>query len=187
MKQKTSFYVLKLGVTLFLICAIVAGLLGVVDYITKKRIETNTAKKIQDTIALVLPQRAADVEAMPVSDAQEKRGITAAYRVGESFAVKVETGGSQGTVSLMVGIGEDGLVQGVQIISHAETPGLGATAAANGSKGQQFRDQFVGISAAPSVTMDGGEITALTGATVTSRAVCNAVAIALEFVEEVQK
>ena len=51
---------------------------------------------------------------------------------------------------------------------------------------EDFRAQFIGISEAPSVTKDGGSIEALTGATVTSRAVSKAVALALEFVKEVQ-
>ena len=74
---------------------------------------------------------------------------------------------------------EKGKVLGIAVVSHTETSGLGAVAAANNSAGQAFRDQFVGASGAVAVTKDGGQIDAITGATVTSRAVCEGVNAAL--------
>lgn len=73
---------------------------------------------------------------------------------------------------MMVGVDNDGKVTGISIISHTETAGLGATAAADTDAGRAFRDQFIGMSGTVSVTKDGGEVDALTGATITSRAVC---------------
>ena len=57
--------------------------------------------------------------------------------------------------------------------------GLLSTAAANTDAGRAFRDQFIGMSGTVSVTKDGGEVDALTGATITSRAVCTGVSAAL--------
>ena len=82
--------------------------------------------------------------------------------------------GFGGNLDIMVGVGADGTCTGVSIISHAETSGLGA----NATK-EDFRSQFVGKSNV-AVTKDGGDIAALTGATITSRAVWNGVNAAIE-------
>lgn len=187
MKQNVVGYVVKLGITLLLITAIVAGLLGAVNYITKDKIKENTDQAVQSAIQTVLPVDAKP-EAVELTSADEGNGIVAVYRLGdEGYAVEVVTGGSQGNIDLMVGIDNTGAVTGVRIISHSETPGLGAVAASNGSKGTEFRDQFIGKSGEVRVTKDGGEICALTGATITSKAVCRAVSIATAYVGEVQK
>ena len=80
------------------------------------------------------------------------------------------------------GVNNEGNVLGISIISHTETAGLGAVAAANTSPGEAFRAQFVGQSGSVSVSKDGGQIDALTGATITSRAVCVGVNAALAVV-----
>ena len=84
---------------------------------------------------------------------------------------------------MMVGIDKDGKVLGISIISHTETAGLGAVAAANNAKGEAFREQFVGMSGSVAVSKDGGEVDALTGATITSRAICDGINAALACVE----
>ena len=64
---------------------------------------------------------------------------------------------------------------GIDIISHAETPSLGAVAAAKSSAGQKFRDSFIGLSGELSVS----DIDAITSATITSQAVTTGVNAAL--------
>ena len=59
-----------------------------------------------------------------------------------------------GAVTMMVGVDNDGKVTGISIISHTETAGLGATAAADTDAGRAFRDQFIGMSGTVSVTKD---------------------------------
>ena len=78
---------------------------------------------------------------------------------------------------MMVGVDTSGTVTGVSIVSHEETSGLGANATR-----EEFRSQFVGATGSVAVTKDGGTIDALTGATVTSRAVSNGVNAALNAV-----
>ena len=68
----------------------------------------------------------------------------------------------------------------MSIISHSETPNLGAVAASSNSKGQAFRDQFIGLSGTLAVSKDGGSVDAITSATITSRAVTSGVNAALE-------
>ena len=79
----------------------------------------------------------------------------------------------------MVGVDNDGNVSGISIISHTETAGLGAVAAASTPAGENFRGQFVGASGSVAVSKDGGQMDAITGATITSRAVCAGVSAAL--------
>ena len=79
----------------------------------------------------------------------------------------------------MVGVDFEGKVLGISIVSHTETAGLGAVAAAKNSAGETFRGYFVGKSGSVKVDKDGGEIGAITGATITSRAVCEGVNAAL--------
>ena len=86
--------------------------------------------------------------------------------------------GYGGDISVMTGVDKDGKVTGVNILSHSETAGLGANAVK-----ESFRDQFVGLVKGITVSKDKpGEnsIDALTGATVTSRAVTKAVNAAIE-------
>ena len=81
---------------------------------------------------------------------------------------------------MMVGI-KDGAVTGISIVSHAETAGLGAIAADKTEKGVAFRNQFVGVTTDETVAVskDGGQIDAITGATITSRAVADGINAAL--------
>lgn len=77
----------------------------------------------------------------------------------------------------MVGVAIDGTVTGLRVLSHAETPGLGALATS-----PDFYEQFVGKSGNIQVTKDGGEIVPITSATITSRAVSSGAAEAVEWV-----
>ena len=83
---------------------------------------------------------------------------------------------------MMVGVDPEGRVVDICVVSHTETAGLGAVAASSGSAGTAFRQQFVGAAGEVKVTKDGGTVDAITGATVTSRAVCNGVNAALSCV-----
>jgi electron transport complex protein RnfG len=83
---------------------------------------------------------------------------------------------------MMVGIDFEGKVLGIDIIKHTETAGLGAVADAETPAGQNFRGQFVGTSGSVAVTKDGGTLDSITGATITSRAICVGVNAALNCV-----
>ena len=84
---------------------------------------------------------------------------------------------------MAVGVDNDYKCTGVSIVSHSETSGLGANAASTAQVGVDFRAQFVGQDETCALTKAGGEIDALTGATITSRAVTGAVATAIEAVK----
>lgn len=172
----TAAYVLRLTLTLFVITAVVAGLLGFVNYMTADTIAAQTAQKAEAARRQVL-----EAEYYEPMDVPEGSGVTEAYRAGEpGYVVRVSPNGFGGAIDMMVGVDTSGTVTGISIISHSETASLGANCTR-----EDFRSQFVGASGAVAVTKDGGQIEALTGATVTSRAVSDGVSLALRYVKEV--
>ena len=168
-------YVLRLTVTLLLITGLVAAALAGVNAITKDAIAANQEKKTQDALAVVLP----GVQGLQKVELTGDAGIVSeVYASGENYAVKVAPAGFDGAVTMMVGVAE-GKVTGISVISHTETPGLGAVAAAQNAKGEAFRGQFVGQEGTLAV---GDQIDAMSGATITSKAVVTGVNAALDYV-----
>ena len=174
--ESTVMYVVRLAATLLLITAFVAAALAGVNSITAPAIAELTAQKTQNAIELVLPGGGDAVE-FPATDLVSK-----VYASESGYAVEVTPGGFDNTITMMVGVDKAGSVLGISIIKHTETAGLGAVAAAGTPAGEAFRNEFVGASGSVSVTKDGGEVEAITGATITSRAVCAGVNAALEVV-----
>ena len=174
-KENLVQYVLRLTVTLLAITGLVAAALAGVNAITKDAIAANQEKKTQDALALVLP----DAGNLQKQELTADAGIVSeVYTDGQSYAVKVLPSGFDGTITMMVGIA-DGKVTGISVISHTETPGLGAVAAAQNAKGEAFRSQFVGQEGTLSI---GNQIDAMSGATITSTAVVTGVNVALNYV-----
>lgn len=170
-------YIFRLTLTLFLITAVTAGLLAVVNRITEDKIDELTRQKAEQAMQEVLPAK----QYTPIE--ADAEGITAAYLAENAgYVVRVSVNGFGGAIDMMVGVADSGAVSGVSIISHSETASLGANCVR-----EDFRTQFTGASKPLAVRKDGGEIDALTGATVTSRAVVKGVNLALAFVGEVRK
>ena len=169
-------YVLRLAMTLLLITAVVAAALAGVNSVTKPEIERLTAEKTQKAIETVLP---GGYDSLITDYADETGLVTKVYAGANGYAFEVTPGGFDNTITMMVGVGTDGSVLGISIVSHTETAGLGAVAAADTTAGDNFRGQFEGKSGSVAVTKDSGEIDAITGATITSRAVCTGVNAAL--------
>ena len=175
-KESLLGYVLRLTLTLLIIAAIVAAALAIVNQITAPIIAQANREKVQKAIALVLPG-GSDEE---ITDFTDPTGLVSkVYKGANGYALEVTPSGFDGAVTMMVGVDMEGNVLGISIVSHTETAGLGAVAAANTAAGNTFRDQFIGLSGSVSVTKDGGSVDALTGATVTSRAICSGVNAAL--------
>ena len=175
--ESTVMYVLRLALILLAITSVVAAALAGVNSITAPIIEQLNAEKTQKAIEAVLPGGG---DSVAFDDAT---GLVSVVYKGESgYAVQVAPAGFDGAITMMVGVDFDGNVLGISVISHTETAGLGAVAAATTSAGENFRAGFVGKSGSVSVTKDGGEIDAITGATITSRAVCVGVNAALDCV-----
>lgn len=165
-------------VTLFVICLIATLLLGLTNEVTAPIIEklaVETEIKSRQTVfadAASFGEAKISDDGTSVVAALDESGATIGYVVVNTAK------GYGGDISVMTGVDVDGKVTGVNILSHAETAGLGAKATE-----ASFRDKFVGLVNGITVSKDkAGEnsIDAITGATITSRAVVNAVNAAIE-------
>lgn len=178
-KESLTLYILRLALILLLITSLVAAVLAAVNSVTAPQIELLKQKKTQQAIESVLPGGGESVEFA------DDTGIVKTLYKGEAgYAAQVCPPGFNGSIDMMVGIDYSGKILGISIISHTETAGLGAVAAAQTSAGEAFRNQFIGMSGSVTVTKDGGQAEALTGATITSRAVCTGIRAALDCVEK---
>lgn len=173
--KTSSLLVARLALTLLIITSVTAAALAGVNEITKDRITAIQAEKTEAAISSVLPRGGAEID-LPAGAPAE---VTHLYASDAGYAVEVSATGFGGTIHMMVGVDRDGKILGVCIISHSETPGLGASAAGSTPAGENFRVQFVGQTGVLAVTNDGGSVDALTGATITSRGVTQGVNAAL--------
>ena len=173
--ESTAMYVVRLAGILLAITAVVALCLAGVNAITKPIIDELNAAKTQKAIETVLPG-GFDEELTGYAD--ETGLVSKVYKGANGYAFEVTPGGFDGEITMMVGI-ENGAITGISVISHTETPGLGAVAAAQNAKGEAFRSQFVGQEGTLSI---GDQIDAMSGATITSNAVVTGVNAALDYV-----
>ena len=177
--ESTVKYVLRLALTLFVIAGVVALALAAVNMVTAPAIEKLNAEKTQKAIEAVLPG-GFDEEITGYADATGL--VSKVYKGANGYALEVKPGGFDNVITMMVGVDFDGNILGISVVSHTETAGLGAVAAAKTSAGEAFRGQFEGKSGSVTVTKDGGTMDAITGATITSRAICVGINAALDCV-----
>ena len=177
--ESTVKYVIRLAGILLLITAIVALALACVNKVTAPIIAQLNAEKTQKAIETVLPG-GYDEEITDYTDATGL--VSKVYKGANGYALEVKPSGFDNTITMMVGVDFEGKVRGISVVSHTETAGLGAVAAAKTSAGEAFRSQFVGQSGAVQVSKDGGNMDAITGATITSRSICVGINAALDCV-----
>lgn len=169
--------VLKPAAILFVICVAVSAALAGTNMLTKDRIAQAAAQKAEESRMVVLP----GAESFEESGGHYTGKDSSGQAVGYVF--ETESKGYGGTVKVMTGVSTEGSITGVIVLSHSETPGLGANA-----EKAEFRDQYQqpvasltgGIQVVKFQAPKEGEIQAMTGATITSTAVTNAVNAAIE-------
>jgi len=178
MAVKSSFG--NMAISLGVICLVCSALLGVVYSVTAAPIAAAEVAKVNEAIAQVVPSFDND----PSADVRQAGDalIYPATLQGEAvgYAIKVSTVGFGGKIQMMVGFTPDGTVFNTSIISHSETPGLGAKIVDPLSSP---RAQIAGKNPGSNnvnVTKDGGEIDAITASTITSRAFLKGVSDAYE-------
>lgn len=179
-----------ISVKLFVITAVAALCLAVVNRVTTPIIAENTAKA--ETLAQreVLPEatefKKTEFSAKDTPNAEKNNvhidsvsiGFDGTNTVG--YVINATSGaGYGGDIRVMVGINQDLKVTRVKILESSETAGLGAKASE-----PEFSEQYIGKSGTLGVTrasaQNENEISAISGATVTSRAVTSCVNAALE-------
>ena len=169
---------------LTLIAVISAVALAFTFVRTKPILEQQAIEAQTRAVASVLPEFDNDPTGERFTvDAYPGLELFPATRSGESVGVAVRTfssNGYGGEMRLMVGFDLQGAITGTAVLSHAETPGLGAKITED-----DFQTQFRGLNPAHgpfAVVKDGGAIDAITAATISSRAFSEAVARAHEAV-----
>ena len=169
---------------LTLVCLICAAVVGVAYAVTKEPIDAAAQAKTTASIARVLPA----FSATPQEGSIRVGGTDYKYYQvdGAGCAIISSTSGFGGLLTLMVGIAEDGTVHNTTVLSHSETPGLGAKCATD----ERFLSQFRGFDPAAktlAVRKDGGDLDAITASTITSRAYALAVSNAVNVFNELKK
>ena len=165
---------LRLAFSLFLIAAVAALVLALVNALTADTIARHAEEKRQAAMASVMP--GANVFSEMYNQDPTIDRISGAY-TGTTFlgyCVEVSPNGFGGAITLMVGVDTNGSITGASILDHDETAGLGAKAA-----DPNFLNQYIGKSGSITVNNGTNAIQAITGATITSKAVTQGINTAL--------
>ena len=163
--------VMVLGLT----CLLCSAVLGGAYALTKEPIDAAAKAKTDKAIGAVLPAFDATTE-----ESVDVNGVTYNYYKAVQgdkpvgYAVISTVVGFGGPLTLMVGVTPDGVVYNTSVLSHTETPGLGAKC----NTDAKFMAQWEGFDPSAkilSVKKDGGDVDAITASTITSRAYTEAV------------
>lgn len=175
-------------------------LLGLVYEITKEPIQVSQEKAKQEAYSQVLPEAKEfqDEESFDEKEAEralETVGVSGCYVESAAAALDgsgdtigyvvttVSKEGYGGEIEISVGILKDGTVAGIEILSISETAGLGMNATE-----PAFKKQFSNVQTERFVVKKddpSGNVDALSGATITSRAVTSAVNAGLAYYQNV--
>ncbi|MFO7896400.1 MAG: RnfABCDGE type electron transport complex subunit G [Candidatus Cloacimonadales bacterium] len=190
-------YYLRLGFVLLIIAAVASGILAYINSVTLPIINNSEKKAQQEARKNVLSSaNFFEKDSIRVEQAQENdplkiqaesaenwfefyRGFDAEKNlIGYTFqAAKY---GYSSDLKTMVGLDNNLKIVQIQIVSQAETPGLGAKCTET-----SFAQMFSGLSRDElKVDKDGGEITSITGATITTRAITVSIAEAIGILAE---
>ena len=171
--------IIKMVVVLTILSCFSGGLLAYINTATEDRIVNQVLEFVKGPAVRSIFEDASNdpiADRIQIKDGEIEHTFFVGVIDGEPSAVAFETfgkGGYGGDVGLMVGIDiKDDKLIGAGVTTHAETPGMGAKAKSD----PNFVAQFQGLAAKDpiKVTKDGGTINAISGATLTSRAVSSA-------------
>lgn len=180
MQRKDIFEIIKIGLILFAITAVSAGILAAVNSATEPIITANAEAKRVAAMSKVLPE-AESFEQVEYSAVHSS--VIEAYSAGDAgYVILSEPRGYAGAISVVVGINSDLTVNSIDITGHSETPGLGANCT-----NESFMSAFSGKTKDIKVVKSNptaNQVDALSSATVTTRAVVKGVNDALVAAEE---
>ena len=172
--EKLQSSLKNMVLSLVVICMVAAGALAGVYTLTKANIAAQEKAKQQAAILAVLP------EGCTIAEAEEAEGVTLykAYKDNVWVATAIETSevGFDGQQVIMVGLDAEGKVINYEILKQTETPGLGAHITHWFKNADKPGQNIIGRKAGSlSVSKDGGDIDAITAATISSRAFLKAI------------
>ena len=185
--QMDPKYIIKLAVTLLVICLVVSVMLGFVNSITADKIAALQEQATQQSLQAVFPD--AEFDKLDVTDAQAAEAaayqseLMAIYQTkdGSGYAIEVGPSGFSGTIDMIVGINADGSIAGISVVSNTETAGIGTKVCADkpNKAGVGVLSQFIGMTATKdnpfTVNTGSNEVDAISGATVTTKAITRGV------------
>ena len=168
----------KMVVVLTVLSAFSGGLLAGLRTSTAAQIENQKLQFVKGPAIKTILEGASNdpiADRFKIIDGKSEISFFVGKFDGKANTVAFESFGKGfgGDIGLMVAVNvQDNAIVGVGVTTHSETPGLGARA----KDDKKFTSQFRGLSMAEAikVTNDGGKVNALSGATITSRAVCAA-------------
>lgn len=177
-KKESTFK--NMTIALFVITAVAGLAMAAVYSVTKEPIAISQKAKINDAIKMVIPEfeTISDTVMMP-EEGKDSIRVHRLLKGTEKSGVAIESYTDKafsGRFTLMVGFMPDGSISNIEVLEHKETPGLGNKIAV-----PKFKDQFKGVKIADlpgeklKVKKDGGTVDAITAATISSRAFCDAV------------
>ena len=175
---------IKMVVVLTVLSAFAGGLLAAVRTGTSEQIEVQQLQFVKGPAILEILAGASNdpiADRFNLTDGETEQTFFVGKFDGKPTTVVFENmgrGGYGGDIGVMAGIDLDtDKILAVAVTTHSETPGLGARA----KDDPKFASQFKGllVTETVKVTGDGGPINAISGATITSRAVCGGVAATL--------
>ena len=188
-------FILKVAGTLTVIALVVAALLGVVNNVTKDKISEQDAENTRIAMSAVAPEGSEFGDKMDISDAVAAAASAQGGKIVEmypmtnggadaGYVVKVSASGSQGTITMMVGVDANKAITGISVISHSETSGIGTKVVGNepNAAGEPVLDQFIGMSGSGSLVV-GKNVIAVSGATVSTKGITMGANAALAAVE----
>ena len=175
-------HILKPALSLFIIAVVVTALLAWASNLTAEPIANQLKKTREKTMKEVLP--AADIfNKMPVSLTGSITGVYEGKKGNEitGYVIDLAPNGYSGAINMMVGISKnDNAITGMRVVKHSETPGLGALAVTENFYRRYDGKKLVPLRVVKSAP-GSNEIEAITGSTITTRAVTGAVNEAIEW------
>ncbi len=181
---------IKMVVVLTILTFFSGGVLAYLRNSTQERIDNQVLEFVKGPAVRTIFEGAGNnpiADRFTIKDGDVERTFFVGSFEGEPRGIAFETSGKGygGEVGLMVGVNvKDSMLMGVGVTTHAETPGMGAKAKSDPNFVSQFKDQALGEPF--KVTADGGSINAISGATITSRAVSAAATEASEIYQKLK-
>ena len=188
-------FILKVAGTLTVISLVVAALLGLVDSVTRDKIAAIEAENTRIAMSAVAPEGSEFGDKMEITDALAAAASAQGGKLVElypmtnggadaGYVMKISASGSQGSIVMMVGVDADKAITGISVVSHSETSGIGTKVVGNepNAAGEPVLDQFIGMSGSGSLVV-GKNITAVSGATVSTKGINMGVIAALAVAE----
>ena len=184
-------FVLKVAGTLTVIALVTAALLGLVDGVTRDKIAEIEAEKTRVAMSAVAPEGSEFTDKLEITEDVAAAAAAQGGKVVELYGVKaggcvmkVTASGSQGTITMMVGVDANNAITGISVVSHAETSGIGTKVCGNelNDAGVPVLDQFIGMSGAGSLVVK-KNIVPITTATVSTKGITTGANAALAAAE----